>query len=181
MAFWVENAMRHFGILLASATLGAVLVASGPGLAFGRGGGGGGHFGGFGPRFAGRSVAMGHFDRRFFDRGDRFRRFGRFDRDDRFFFRRGLFARGFPFWGWGGGWGYPYGDNAYSGYNYPGSDYSGFAGTAAAPFVFGASAPTGQPGNYCIISVKACQLHDPPFVGNDCSCKVQGGDTSEVP
>jgi hypothetical protein len=92
-----------------------------------------------------------------------------------------VFARGFPFWGWGGGWGYPYGDNAYSGYNYPGSDYSGLAGSAAAPFVIGASAPTGQPGNYCIISVKACQLHDPPFVGNDCSCKVPGGDTSEVP
>ncbi len=177
--------MKRFGVLLASAALGAALVAGGPGLAFGRGGGGGGHFGGFGPRFAGRSVAMGHFDRRFFDRGDRFRRFGRFDRDDRFFFRRGLFARGFPFrgWGggWGGGWGYPYGDNAYSGYNYPGSDYSGLAGSAAAPFVIGASAATGQPWNSCIISVKACQLHNPPFVGDDCSCKVQGGDTSEVP
>lgn len=108
-------------------------------------------------------------------------RFRRFDRDDRFFFRRGLFANGSPFWGWGGGWGYPYGDNAYSGYNYPGSDYSGLSGSASPPFVIGASAPTGQPGNYCIISVKACQLHDPPFVGNDCSCKVQGGDTSEVP
>jgi hypothetical protein len=57
--------MRHFGILLASAALGAALVPGGPGLAFGRGGGGGGgHFGGFGPRSAGRSVAMGHFDRR---------------------------------------------------------------------------------------------------------------------
>jgi hypothetical protein len=43
--------MRHFGILLASAALGAALVPGGPGLALGRGGGGGdgGHFGGFGP------------------------------------------------------------------------------------------------------------------------------------
>jgi hypothetical protein len=56
---------------------------------------------------------------RFFDRGDRGRfnrfdhgvRFGRFDRDDRVFFRRNFFvgfdfaAFGFPGW-WG--WGYPY-------------------------------------------------------------------------
>ena len=112
--------MRCFGVLLAAAALGAAVVTGGPGLAFGRGGGGGGHFGGFGPRFAGRSVAMGHFDRRFFDRRDRFRRFGRFDRDHRFFFRRGLFGD------WGGGWGYPYGDNGYSGYNYPGANNSEF-------------------------------------------------------
>ena len=121
--------MRRFGVLLAAAALAAALVPGGSGLAFGRGGGGGGHFGGFGPRFAGRSMALRHFDRRFFDRGDRFRRFGRFDRDDRFFFRRGLFANGFG----GGGWGYPYGDNGYSGYNYPGaynSEFDRFSGRA---------------------------------------------------
>jgi hypothetical protein len=173
--------MRRFGILLASAALGAVFVAGGPGLAFGRGGGGGGHFGGFGPRFAGRSMAMGHFDRRHFDRNDRFRRFGRFDRDDRVFFGRGLFTSGFPLWGWGGGGGDSYSDNGYSGYNNLGSYYSYSTFYGAGPLASGASAPTGQSGNYCIISVKACQLHDPPFVGNDCSCKVQGGDTSEVP
>ncbi len=112
----------------------------------------GGHFNGFVPRFAGRSVAIGRFDPRFghFDRDDRFRRFGRFDRDDRFFFRhgfrRGLFASGFPFWGWGGGWGYPYSDNAYSGYNYPGSDYSYSTGSAAAPLWIGGSAATGNRG-----------------------------------
>jgi hypothetical protein len=167
--------MRRFGVLLASATLGAVFVAGGPGLAFGRGGGGG-HFGGFGHRFAGRSVAMGHFDRRFFDRNDRFRRFGRFDRDDRFFFRRGLFARGSRFGDWGGGWGY--GGDAYGGYNYPGSDYSG---SAAAPLVIGVNAATGQPGNSCIISVKACQSHNPPFVGDDCTCSVPGRAASDVP
>ncbi|MGH6793698.1 MAG: hypothetical protein ACREDH_00465, partial [Methylocella sp.] len=174
--------MRQFGVLLASAALGVVLVASGPEMASARGGGGGGpfggfggiHRGGFGPRFTGRSVAIGRFDHRFFDRDDRFRRFGRFDRDDRFFFRRGfrrgLFASGFPFWG------YSYGDNGYSGYNYPSSNYSDLTGSA--PLVIGASAPPGQP---CIISVKACQQHSPPFVGDDCSCKVTGGATSEVP
>jgi hypothetical protein len=172
--------MRRFGVVLASAALGAALAAGGPGVAFGRGGGGG-HFGGFGPRFAGRSVAMGHLDRRFFHRNDRFRRFGRFDRDDRFLFRRGFFARGSRFWGWGGGWGYPFGGDAYSGYDYPDSDYSGSAGSAAAPLVIGVSAATGQPGNSCIISVKACQRHNPPFVGDDCSCSVPGGAASDVP
>ncbi|MGH6813442.1 MAG: hypothetical protein ACREDM_14250 [Methylocella sp.] len=181
--------MRRFGKLLASAALGAALVASGPAFArmggggFGgghMGGGFGGHFNGFGPRFTGRSVAIGRFDRRFFNRNDRFRRLGRFDRDDRFFFRRGfrrgLFASGFPFWGWGGGWGYPYGDNAYSENGYPGSNYSYSTGSAAAPFVIGASVAPGEP---CIITVKACQRHKPPFVGSDCSCKVPA--TSEVP
>jgi hypothetical protein len=167
--------MRCFGVLLAAAALGAAVVTGGPGLAFGRGGGGGGHFGGFGPRFAGRSVAKGHFDRRFFDRRDRFRRFGRFDRDHRFFFRRGLFGD------WGGGWGYPYGDNGYSGYNYPGANNSESTGSALAPFLIGASAATGQTWNSCIISVKACQLHNPPFVGDDCSCKVPGRAASDVP
>ncbi|MGH6837632.1 MAG: hypothetical protein ACREDT_02290 [Methylocella sp.] len=174
--------MKRFGGLLVAAALGAALAAGGPGLAFGRGGGGGGgHFGGFGPRFAGRSVGMGHFDRRFFDRGDRFRRFGRFDRDDRSFFRRGRFANGLPFWIWGGDWGYPYGDNGYSGYNYPGGDNSYSTGAAFAPFMIGGSAATGQRWNSCIISVKACQLHNPPYVGDDCSCKVPGRAASEVP
>ena len=71
--------MRRFGVLLASAALGAALAASGPALAFGGGhmgggfggggfhgggfGGGGFHGGGFGGGhfggFAGRSMAMG--------------------------------------------------------------------------------------------------------------------------
>jgi hypothetical protein len=120
-------------------------------------------------------MAMGHFNRRF----------GRFDRDDRFFFSRGFgrgrFANGFPFWGWGGSWGDSYSDNGYSGNNNPGSNYSYSTFYGAGPLASGGSVAYSRPGNYCIISVKACQLHDPPFVGNDCSCKVQGGDTSEVP
>jgi hypothetical protein len=172
--------MTRFGVMLAASALGAVLVASGPGLAFGRGGGGGGgHFGGFGgfrgggfsgfhggsfrPRFAGRSAAIGHFNPRF----------GRFG--------RGLFTSGFPLWGWGGGWGDPYSDNGYSGYNYPGSYYSYSTFYGAGPLASGGSVAYSQPGNYCIISVKTCQLHNPPFVGNDCSCKVPGESTSDVP
>jgi hypothetical protein len=60
MAFWKENDMKRFGVLLAS----AALAASGPAAAMG--GLGGGHFGGFG----GRSMAMGGFNRGFgFNRG----------------------------------------------------------------------------------------------------------------
>src|SRR6202171_5874117 len=40
---WKENDMKRFGVLLASAALGAAVAASGPALAFG-----GGHGGGFG-------------------------------------------------------------------------------------------------------------------------------------
>ena len=69
--------MRRFGILLASAALGAAVAASGPALAFGGGHGGGfggGHMGGgFGGGFhgggfggfGGRSMAMGGFNRGF--------------------------------------------------------------------------------------------------------------------
>jgi hypothetical protein len=47
---WKENAMKRFGVLLASAALGAALVASSPAAAFRGGGsfGGGGFHGGFG-------------------------------------------------------------------------------------------------------------------------------------
>jgi hypothetical protein len=37
MAFWKENDMKRFGVLLASAALGAAVAASGPALAFGGG------------------------------------------------------------------------------------------------------------------------------------------------
>ncbi|MGH6856759.1 MAG: hypothetical protein ACRECP_03705 [Methylocella sp.] len=108
----------------------------GGGMHFGGGFGGfrGGGFrsfrgGGFGPRFTGRSVAIGRFDR---DHG--FRRFGRFDRDDRFFlhhrfFRNNFFFVGAPFaagydYGYGGCWrqiwtGYGYQwTNVCNGYGY---------------------------------------------------------------
>src|SRR4029077_1940640 len=51
MAFCKENDMKRFGVLLASAALGAAVAATGPALAFGGGHGGGfgrGHGGGFG-------------------------------------------------------------------------------------------------------------------------------------
>jgi hypothetical protein len=62
-----------------AALLGAAIVVATPAIA--RGGfGGGGHFGGFGPRFTGRSVALDRFDRdhRFFFRHHRFRNFAFF-------------------------------------------------------------------------------------------------------
>ncbi len=31
------------------------------------------------------------------------------------------------------------------------------------------------PGNYCATSVKTCLLHEPGWLGTDCSCKVYGG------
>jgi Putative peptidoglycan binding domain len=77
----------------------------------------------------GLSGTRGFADRGFFDRGvrgrfDRGAHFGRFDRDDRFFFRRNFFvgfdfaAFGFPGW-WDGGYPYDYGyypyGNAYYG------------------------------------------------------------------
>jgi hypothetical protein len=62
-----------------AAMLGAAIVVATPAIA--RGGfGGGGHFGGFGPRFTDRSVAIDRFDRdhRFFFRHHRFRNFAFF-------------------------------------------------------------------------------------------------------
>jgi hypothetical protein len=110
--------MKRFGVLLASAAVGAALVVSSPAAAF-RGGasfGGGGHMmsgmgGGrmftgrsvFVPgrnRFAGAPFASQHafVNRRFFDEGRRDRiedrREGRRDRDDRFRHRR-FFVNGF--------------------------------------------------------------------------------------
>src|SRR5580704_7763389 len=88
LAFWKENDMKRFGVLLALAALGAAVAASGPALAFGGGHGGGFggghggggvgggfHGGGFGGGFhgggfggggfGGRSMAMGGFNRGF--------------------------------------------------------------------------------------------------------------------
>jgi hypothetical protein len=76
---WPSGRRMIFGVLLASATLGAAVAASGPALAFGGGHGGGfggGHMGGgfgggfhgggFGDGgFGGRSMAMGSFNRSF--------------------------------------------------------------------------------------------------------------------
>ena len=121
--------MRRFGVLLASAVLGAAVAATGPARAFG-----GGHGGGFGGRsmatggfnrgfgfnrsfagvnhgmFAGRSVAMGGFDRGHgfnsrFARSDHFNHFHHFRNRNRF-----AFFPGFVGGGWD--WGYPYYDYA---------------------------------------------------------------------
>src|SRR6202048_642832 len=63
MAFWKENDMKRFGVLLASAARGAAVAASGPALAFGGGHGGGfggGHGGGFGGGHMGGGFGGGH-------------------------------------------------------------------------------------------------------------------------
>jgi hypothetical protein len=121
-----ENAMRHFGVFLASAALGVALVAGGPALArggfggggFHGGGFGGAHFGGFGggrfggPMLAGRSVAVGGFNRGFgFNHGFN-SRFARFDHFHHFHHFRNRFAFFPGFVGGGWDWGYPYYDYA---------------------------------------------------------------------
>ena len=63
-------------------------------------------------------------------------------------------------------------DNGYAGdYGYPATGSGGYY--AAAPLVTGRSVATGQLGNYCTISVKACELHH--YGGGACSCRVPGG------
>jgi hypothetical protein len=175
--------MKRFGILLASAALGAALVASGPALAFRGGGGFGGFhgggfhggFGGFHGGFGGRGFAGGWG--------------GGWGHG----WRGGGWNRG-----WGGGWpvyaglglglgyglsswdyGYPY-DYSYGygypydyGYGYPG--YSAPYAAATAPLVTGRSVATGQLGNYCTTPAKTCELYHASYVGNGCSCRVPGG------
>ena len=46
---------------------------------------------------------------------------------------------------------------------------------ATAPLVTGRSVATGQPGNYCSTPVRTCELIHSSFVGNGCSCRVNGG------
>ena len=127
--------MKRFGVLLASAALGAAVAASGPALAFGGGGFGGrstamgGFNRGFGfnrsfagvnhGMFAGRSVAMGGFDRGLgFNRGSGFNhgfnsRFARSDHFHHFHHFRNRFAFFPGFVGGGWDWGYPYDYAAY--------------------------------------------------------------------
>jgi hypothetical protein len=110
-----ESAMKRSGVLIATAALGAALLASVPAEARGGGGhgGGGGHAGGsggghiggagvsHGGMFAGRSAAVGGVNRGgFTGRHGNFRRFG------------------YPY-GYGLGWGnsYWYGCNPYYGYS----------------------------------------------------------------
>ena len=65
-------------------------------------------------------------------------------------------------------------DNGYANdYGYPSTGSSGYY--AAAPLVTGRSVATGQLGSYCTISVKACELQHPSYVGGACSCRVPGG------
>jgi hypothetical protein len=149
--------MKRFGILMATAALGAALVASGPAAAF-RGAGwhcGGWHGGGW--RGAGWQGGW--------NRGDGW--------------NNG--------WGWGGlclglagleyGYGYPYDYDYAYGYGYP-YDYSsgygpGLAAVATAPLLTGRSVAVG--GNYCATPVKTCLLSHTSWVGNGCSCTVYGG------
>ena len=117
--------MKRFGVLLASAALGAAVAASGPALAFGGGHGGGFgggfHGGGFGGGgFGGRSMAVGGFDHGVgFNRGSgfnhgfnsRFARSGHFNHFHHFRNRNFAFFPGFVGGGWD--WGYPYDYAAY--------------------------------------------------------------------
>lgn len=46
---------------------------------------------------------------------------------------------------------------------------------ATAPLVTGRSVATGESGNYCSTPVRTCELIHSSFVGNGCSCRVNGG------
>ncbi|MGB6327041.1 MAG: hypothetical protein WBG11_15040 [Methylocella sp.] len=70
--------------------------------------------------------------------------------------------------------GYPDPGNCYA---YPAAGpaaYTAF-GPAPAPRVTGRSVATGQQGSHCTISVKACELRHPSYLGGACSCRVPGG------
>jgi hypothetical protein len=171
MAFWEENEMKHFGVLLASAALGAVLVTSGPAAAFGGGHGGGGFGGG---HFGGGGFGGGHFGGGFGGfRGGGFGG-GGFGRGFHGGFAHSGFGRGG--WGWGGGWwpayaglglgydlgawgngypydyGYGYPDYAYGygypygyGFGYPSYDYSyGYPATGSSGYYSAAPLVTGR-------------------------------------
>lgn len=159
-----ENAMKRFGILMATTALGVALVASTPAAAF-RGGhiggwhGGGWHRAGWHGGWHGGGW-----------RGAGWRGAG----------WRGGWAGNR--WAWNRGWGYP---NYGYGYGYP---YGyGLAAAAAAPLavaaattaplVTGRSVATGQVemGNYCSTPAKNCLLYQESWVGNGCSCRVPGG------
>ena len=150
--------MKRFGILMATAALGAALMASGPAAAF-RGGwhGGGWHGGGW--RGAGWH---GGWNRGYgWNNG----------------WGWGGLGLGLGLAGLGYGYGYP-NDYAY-GYGYPygyGNGYgygSGLAAVATAPLITGRSVAVG--GNYCATPVKTCLLYHTSWVGNGCSCTVYGG------
>jgi hypothetical protein len=184
-----ETAMKRSVVLLATAALGAALMASEPAAAFRA-------VGYHGRTFAGRSVAW---------RGAHWRgahwRYGWRGAGSRVGWRRGW---GGNRWGWNRGWGagwpgyaglglaglgagwglnnawanypyysygygYPYNNNYGYGYGYP------YAGATTAPLVTGRSVATGQMGNYCTTPAKTCLLYQESWVGNGCSCRVPGG------
>jgi hypothetical protein len=155
--------MKRLGVLVATAALGAALLASGPAEA--RWGGGGFHGGGWGGHgFAGGwgHGGWGH---------------------------GGWGHRGWGYGGWGlaglglglglagldygydyPGYGYGYGYPGYAyGYDYPSYSYP------ATPLVTGRSVAVGGTGGYCTTPVKTCELYQASYIGNGCSCRVVGG------
>jgi hypothetical protein len=172
-----SNAMKRFGILMATAALGAALVANGPAAAFTGGGWHGGGWRGGGWRGAGWH---GGWNRRYgWNNGWGWGGLG---------LGLGLsglgYGYGYPYnyaYGYGYpydysyGYGYPY-DYSY-GYGFP-YDYSygygaGLAVAATEPLMTGRSVAVG--GNYCATPVKTCLLSQTSWVGNGCSCRVYGG------
>jgi hypothetical protein len=152
-----KNAMKLFGILIATAALGAALVASGPAAAF-RGGGYYDYSSGYGYPYDYSSGYGYPYD-----------------------YSSGY---GYPY-DYSSGYGYPY--DYSSGYGYPYDYSSGygpglaavataplaFAAAATAPLLSGRSVAVG--GNYCATPVKTCLLSHTSWVGNGCSCTVYGG------
>jgi hypothetical protein len=183
---------------------GHMMGMGGGGHMMGMGGGPRMGMGGFNRgMFVGRSVATPGFNRGFdhrFAHFDHFHHFHHFRNRFGFFpFYGGVWDYGYADCGYWGNWGNPYCGYGYSNYAYSYPEYGydtsyygngydnsyaddyGYPATgssgyyAAAPLVTGRSVATGQLGSYCTISVRACELQHPSYVGGACSCRVPGG------
>ncbi len=157
--------MKRLGVLMATAALGAALLASGPAEA--RWGGGGFHGGGWGGHGFAGGWGRGGWGQGGWGWGRRGWGYGGWS-------LAGLglagldYDYGYPYYGYGSGYGYGYPGYA-SGYGYPGYGY------AAAPLVTGRSVAIGGMGGYCSTPVKTCELYQASYIGNGCSCRVPGG------
>ncbi len=179
-----ETAMKRSVVLMATAALGAALMASEPAAAFRAAGY-------HGRTFAGRSVAWhgAHWRGAHWRYGWRTGRGWNSGWGAGWPGYAGLGLAGFGLgWGLSNAWaGNPYPYSSAYGYGYPYGYGLGAAAAApvaaaatvaeatTAPLVTGRSVATLQMGNYCMTPVKTCLLYQDSWVGNGCSCRVPSG------